>query len=218
MEVSNEQLVMPGDKLAMEEEAVPSDNTYSEEGIIYSSIIGKVKIDSGKISVHSDVNEIRKVMKDMLVLATVTDDLPAVSFVKIGPMQVKGVKYIAIHDGKILVPKPREDRFRGRDRDGGGFGGGRGGRTERFEQPQKLPRLCGVGDVIIARVLEDAGDLYLLGVRDPECGVVQSSCELCDHDMRFDGRGLACTECKHRQMKKISQYYGKTEEIKRLFK
>ena len=211
MDVSNGQLVMPGDKLAMEEEALPSENTYSENGAIYASIIGNVSIDDGKIAVHSSVKEIRKVEKDMLILGTVVDDLPAVSFVKIGAMRIKGKDYIAIKDGKILVPKPRPDGFRGRGR-------GDRGPPRDFGQPQgKMPRLCSSGDIILAKVLEDSDDLYLLGVRDPECGVVQSSCELCGEDMRFDGRGLSCVSCKHRQVKKISQYYGKTEDIKKLF-
>jgi exosome complex RNA-binding protein Csl4 len=211
MDISDGQLVLPGDMLATEEEAAPSDNTYVDEGCIYSSIIGHASVKDGKISVHNHINEMRKIEKGMLVIGTVTDDLPAVSFVKIGTMFVDGKKYIAVKDGKLLVPKPRSEGFgRGRHDDRRGGGG--------FSQPgAKMPRLCSSGDVILARVLDDADDIYLLGVRDPECGVILSSCEVCGSKMGFNGRGLSCPSCSHRQTRKVSQYYGRTEDIKRLF-
>lgn len=209
-------MVLPGDKIGVEEEFVASDNTYvDKDGTIRAAIIGNVHIVEGKISVHDPKHDIKKVRKGMFVLGRVTDDLGSVAFVKIDNMRANGTEFMALKDGRIVASMEGPRRgppgrdFGGR---GGGRGGGYGGREER------KPRLYSVGDVILAKIVSEDPETFLLGLRDPETGVVHAECELCDSEMHVLNPGLLeCNKCKHKEQRKISVFYDKPEEIKRLF-
>ncbi len=208
--ISENAFVMPGDWLGVEEEFSSADNTFVDsDGAIRAAIIGNVHIGNGKISVRNPNWERRKVERGMLVLGTVTDDMKSVAFIKLDTIRMNGIEYFAIKDGKIVAERPGGPRGRpfGRDREGG-----------RPERPAPSGKQCGVGDVIIAKVLFDDPDVYTLGIRDREAGVVYSECPLCGTHMAVEGPGmLSCPECKDREPKKVSALYGKPEEIKRLF-
>ena len=48
--MSAETLVVPGEKIATEEEFHPGTNTYSENGVIYASTFGTVKSAEGAVA------------------------------------------------------------------------------------------------------------------------------------------------------------------------
>ena len=56
MNIENEQIVMPGDKLGIVEQYLPGEGTYDDNGDIKSSVLGNVKINQKNkvISVESD--------------------------------------------------------------------------------------------------------------------------------------------------------------------
>lgn len=209
----DESFVMPGDKLGVEEEFVASDNTFvDDDGSIRSSIIGSVSKSDGKISVHNPQHEIERIKMGMTVVGTITDDLRTVMFVKIDNIKSKGKEFLATKDGKIVAPRDRGPP-RGRD-----FGDRRGGEgDERRPTPQEpKSKQANVGDVVLATVLEEEQDTFLLGIRSREMGVVSSNCEMCDTHMDFDEKmmALVCPECKHKQVRKVSAFYNKPEAIK----
>lgn len=215
--MNQQELVMPGDRLGVEEEYTASDNTFIDEsdGSIRSSIAGYVSINEGKISVHNPERDIRLLNRGMLILGTVTDDVKAVMFVKIDSIRTKNGEYLALKDGKIVMPpKRRPERGRRFGRDGG---------EERHEEkpeqePERESKPCGVGDVIIAKIFYEDPDIYTLSVTGPESGVVHSSCELCNSEMDAKGQDtLVCRECQHTQKRKVSSLYNQPEAIKRLF-
>ncbi len=200
-------LVMPGDAIGVEEEYIASDNTYTDEGSIYSSIVGYVAIDSGKISVHSPRSEIKRMHQGMFVVGTITDDVGSVMFVKLDNIKTNGRDYLALRDGKIIAEK------RGRFDRGGRDMGGRGGR------PMPERKAATIGDVILARVIDDKEDLLLLGLRDRECGVIYKSCEECGGQMNPDKNAigvLVCGECEHKEYRKISSLYNDPNGIEKL--
>jgi exosome complex component CSL4 len=207
MSFDSQGLVLPGERLATEEEFISSSNTYIENGQIYSAIAGKVTVAEGKISVHNQNKEIKKLRRNMLVLGTVTDDMRAVLFVKLDNVVSEGREYMALKDGKILLPKER----RGPDR--GGFRGGP--HRPMHERPQPAPKPCGVGDVILARVLGEEDDTYALKVDEPETGVVYAVCEVCGGELEegHSGDSFQCKSCKHVEYRKISNLYKKPKQI-----
>jgi exosome complex component CSL4 len=205
MAVDNMDFVIPGEKVATEEEFAAGSNTFVEEGVIYSSVIGKVAKENGSVSVSPAGREIKIIDRNMLVLGTVTDDIKSVIFVKIDNIDVDSKDYLALKDGKIIMEKPRPQRF------GGDRGGG-----NRFSNERQM-RPCGVGDTILARVLYNDKDSYTLSLDGRESGVIYARCSACGSDMARDENMLACKECGHRERRKISDLYAKPEEIKKLF-
>ncbi|MCW6159867.1 MAG: hypothetical protein LVQ95_02145 [Candidatus Micrarchaeales archaeon] len=210
--MDQEQLVMPGDKIGVEEEYIAADNTFvDDDGTIRSAIIGKAVISEGRISVVNERRDVRKFKRGMFVVGTVTDDVKSVMFVKIDNVSVDGKEYIAIKDGKIVAqtrrPPGRFDR-----------GGGREGHGERGPPPAKAEKQAGVGDVILAKILYEDPEIFTLTLNDNEAGVIYSDCGLCGNEMRADGTAaLVCDNCKNRVNRKVSPLYDNPEGIKRLF-
>lgn len=204
--MENDAFVTPGEKIATEEEFVAGHNTYVENGLIYSTVIGRVVKSDGTVNVSGSGREILVIDRDMLVMGTVTDDMKNVTFVKLSDININKKDYLAFKDGKILAPKPRPG--------GGRFGGDRGG--NRFaSKPQKM---CGIGDTIIARVQYNDKDSYTLSLFGKETGVIYANCEKCGGELEVKGENfLVCKECTHKEYRKLSEYYNKPKEIQRLF-
>lgn len=191
--MDQEQLVMPGDKIGVEEEYAASENAFvDDDGTIRSAIIGKVFIDEGKISVVNEKRDVRKFRRGMFVIGTITDDVKSVMFVKLDNVQINGKEYIALKDGKIVAQTRRP--------------------------PAKPEKQAGVGDVIIAKILYEDPEIFTLTLNDNESGVVYADCRLCGSEMRADGNSaLVCDNCKSRINRKVSPMYDNPEAIKRLF-
>jgi exosome complex RNA-binding protein Csl4 len=201
----HQDMVLPGDRLATEEEFSLADNVYSENGDIYAAIIGKRVESAGTIKVSGAGKEIRKLQRGMVILGRVAGVLPAVVFVKIDGYESKGVHYVAIKDGKIVMPKTMS---RGRDSHGPP-----GRRDSEKETP-----FC-IGDIIIARIYKEDDDIYELDVRTPDEGVVYAKCGECGGELETkpNSRLLSCVRCRAVQTRRISTLYGKAEAIRKLF-
>ena len=222
------QIVVPGDKIGVEEEFMPGDNAaVDSDGTIRATIPGTVTVKDGKVSVHNRVREIQPLKRGMYILGTVTDDVKSVAFIKIDKLYSNGLEYLAMKDGKIVAPRQRNlgsrGPPRGRDRDRVGGGGrfqDRGGGYEGAGGPEReLPqKSCGVGDVVLAKIAFDDPGIYTLAFFDPETGVVHAQCELCSARMELvegSPNALKCPVCEHTESRKISTLYGRPEAIKR---
>ncbi len=207
-------LVMPGDKIGVEEEFVAADNTYVDnDGSIRAAILGNVIKNEGKISVVNEKHDIRRFKRGMFVLGRVSDDLRAVLFVKLDDIHVNGIEYMPLKDGKIVLIQRRPPM--GRDGGGRDFHQRDGGQRE-----QKPVKPCSVGDVIIARIAYDDPEIYTLSLEDSDSGVVYAECQFCStHLEPGSGPGaLECPACKNKEQRKVSTHYGKPDEIRKLFK
>jgi exosome complex RNA-binding protein Csl4 len=206
--------VTPGERLGIEEEFATGENTYVENGILYSAVTGIMQAKDGALSVRPVGREIKKIGKEMLVLGSVVGDMKSVIFVKIDNINTDNKEYIASKDGKIVVRRPMEG--------GGRFHHGRDSRGPSMHGPaheeSRPERPCGIGDIIIANVQYNDKDSYALSLNSRETGVVYSHCSVCGGEMLPDsGSVLECKLCKHREMRKVSPLYNKPEEIKKLF-
>jgi len=212
--VDNDAFVTPGDKIATEEEFASGDNTFVENGVIYSTIIGRVVKNEGRVGVTNSGREIKIIGRDMLVIGTVTDNMKSVMFVKLDDINIENKDFLALKDGKIVAERPRMGgRSFGGERDRGDRSGG-----NRFSSGPREEKPCKVGDTILARVLYNDKDSYTLSLRDRETGVIYAKCELCGADLQQKDRGvLACPECGHAENRKISELYNNPGGIKKLF-
>ncbi len=203
--------VNPGDRLSMEEEYAPAANTYVEDGVVYAAATGSKVVKDGAVGV-APLRQIKRFDRGMSVLGRVTDNMKSVVFVAIDRVSSGNSEYVALKDGKIVIrPQRQFDRRGGRPPYGGDRMGGRGGDSE--EKP------CRMGDTIIARVIAEENDIYMLGFGSPESGVVYSLCSVCNGPLQKGERPdtLNCPDCRRSEHKKLSVYFGKPEEIKKYF-
>ncbi len=220
--------VTPGERLSTEEEYAPSRNTYSEDGVIYASTSGFAIAKNGYVEVKP-IKNVEKIRSGMLVIGTVVDDMKNVIFVRIDGIRSENKEYLALKDGKILISRPRPQFGRGRDRFGGGREGDRNERREggmvreSFQRGRRPPmereeKPCKTGDTILAKIIGEENDIYVLGLGAPEAGVIYANCSVCSNPMNVDERtgALVCSVCKHVDKKKVSIYYNNPQEIKKL--
>ncbi|MDE1856718.1 MAG: exosome complex RNA-binding protein Csl4 [Candidatus Micrarchaeota archaeon] len=198
--MSDETIVMPGDSLSTEEENMPAVNSFADNGHIYASAVGRVQRSDGQIGVQS-TSSVRRIAKNMMVVGVVTDYLRAVAFLKLDNMVINGVRFVAPKDGKILL---EDDRHGPRP--------GPGHQEERKSQPMKP------GDVILARVLFDDPDIYTLGIREPDTGVIHANCELCGSSLKRSDHSLVCPSCEHREHRKLSALFGDVDGVQRILR
>lgn len=191
MEGVETKVVVPGERLSTEEEFLPAENTFAESGNLYASMIGEPAVNSGQIHVSSK-KSITKYKKGMLVSGVVVGDLKAVLFVDIDEMVIDGIRYVSIKDGKIPIPKPRDDM--------------RGGM--RRSPPKEMQRPAAMGDVILARIQFNDADSYSLSMRDSETGVVFTKCDRCGIPMVMNNGSVSCPSCEYRTRKRVSPLYG----------
>ena len=199
---SDSKMVFPGDRLSLEEEFLPENNVYVENGAVYSSVFGKQKIAEGRISVESAVRDINKMHRGMYVVGSVVGVLKSVLFLELGNFVVKNMEFIAGKDGKIVLSSrpPRGRMEHGHDQH----------RTE--QKPAEL------GDIVLSKIIMDDPDIFTLSVRDDVCGVVYALCENCGNLMHLEkhGSGLYCSECKRVSHRKVSSLYGNAAAIEKL--
>lgn len=215
IEMKDEKLVVPGEKIATEEEFKPGANTYVDNGMIYSSAYGTVTAAEGAVAVRNAGRAIHVIDKGMIIIGTVTDDMRSVIFVRIDPINIGAKEYLALKDGKIIPERPRP--------------GARppmrmhGVRENSFADnkfvEEKKDSPVGIGDTILAKVLFNDKDSYTLGIRGDEFGVISSNCDMCGERMDYDAdrRVLTCKACGRRAHRKVSVFYNDPNHIKSMF-
>ncbi len=193
--MEDNEIVMPGDKLATEEEFLPSKGTFNENNYIYSLLIGDLLISRGKIGVKSKIKDIMCFDRGNMVLCKISDTLPSVLFADLSNIQVNEKYYIATKDGKITKPKYE-------DRDV---------TSKRINLLDYNP-----GDLLLARIKYNDDDSYTLDITgENELGVVLSLCDSCGNIMSYDEKlhMLVCNNCKHVKNKIISECYGDFNKV-----
>jgi exosome complex component CSL4 len=180
------ELVIPGEELGIEEEFLASKNTYVSNGIIRSTVFGKIIKKDNKILVEP-LRSIDKLKKNMFIIGKVTDSAGSAVFVKIDDIKIANEEYLALTDGKIII---RSKNNRNKD----------------IEKP------CGIGDIVMARITDEE-DTYILDIFEHETGVIYSRCHICGKAMSANGNTLECKFCDYKETKKVSPFYMNIEEI-----
>ncbi|MGC8571855.1 MAG: exosome complex RNA-binding protein Csl4 [Candidatus Micrarchaeia archaeon] len=183
-EKDKDSIVLPGDSLGVEEEYLSDEHTFIDKGIIRAAAVGKVKKEDGRLSLEP-FKLINKIQNNMIVIGKIVNNVGSAVFVKIDDIKIGKEEYLAIDDGKIIMKK--------------GY--------DHTSKP------CSVGDIVLARVLDNEDSTYILDIYDYELGVIFSTCPLCGKPMVQKNEFLTCNKCKYSVRKKISKFYMDTNKI-----
>ena len=179
-------LVLPGDWLGVIEEFTPGEGTYEENGIVYSSGIGRVLIDNIEKRVRVIPIEARALpKKGDVVLAKVTQINKMLTFVDIA--RVRGQNIANPFSGVIHISQIST------------------GYVENTSDALKP------GDIIRARVVEDRGELIQLTTAEKNLGVIYATCSKCGSELERRGNFLYCNDCEAKETRKIASDYGKVK-------
>lgn len=186
----SEKIKLIGDYLGTIEEFVPCEGTYSDDGRIYASNIGKAVLDQEnhiariEAKMPSELKVGQVIFGDVLNMRknTVTIIARKVQGIK-GDIDVKTSLYVS-NIAKKYVEKP-EDLF-------------------------------GIGDIVKGAVLKIEHVLIDITTKEDDFGVVKAFCKRCRHPLERDDSSqnkLICPSCGHRENRKLSKDYGNVEVV-----
>jgi exosome complex component CSL4 len=172
--------VLPGDKLGVIEEFLPGSGTYQENGVIFSSKIGIVLIDTKakKISVFPRTEKPFIPQKGDTVMGKI-----------VSVQGKKALVSIAMVGDKILSSSFTGQIFI---------------RQVTGEYLDTLDDVFKTGDIVKANVIDDKEEVYQLSTIDPKLGVTKAYCSRCGGLLDKFKRNLKCKLCGNVENRKTS--------------
>jgi exosome complex component CSL4 len=171
--------VTPGEQLAFEEEYIGGKGTFTEKGVIYSSIKGE-KIEDSKSRMVSVKGKCFELIRpgDVVVgtVSTISKQMASVEYVT---PENKFKSYPSIRTF-LRISELSTD------------------------YAESMRSYITIGDIIKARVIEIKTLGIYLTIKQPELGVVRTFCTNCRSELTMRGRLLVCSECGAKQQRKMA--------------
>jgi len=185
-------IVLPRTYICVEEEYMPNQGVYVENGKVYAAVIGKLIIDTinRKVSVIPLRRENVPRYGD-LVVGQVISMKDEIAFVRIEGFEIS---------------KPLKHSFTGILH------------VSQVANEKRIPTLYDairMGDVIKAKVINNQIPL-LLSIKEPRLGVILATCSRCGANLvkRKSASQLICPNCMNLEQRKLSMEYLLVEEHK----
>lgn len=178
--------VLPGERLGVIEEYIPGEGTFQDEDdVIYATITGIVRIDmkERKISVEGTTRVPVYPKRNDVVLGEIQHVSKKSAVINI--FQVGESPCPVTFSGFLFIKNAA------------------GGYIDQMRD------LFAPGDLVIARVQQQADGIARLSTIGSKFGVFQASCTRCGEPLHVHGRGLECFDCGNLEQRKIAREYGK---------
>ena len=187
--VKNGDLVLPGDYLGVIEEYLPGEGVREENGELYATRAGKVKINPEKMEISvepvTDTPPLPQVGD--IVLARVIEVKPQAVIVQL--LQIEGRE----NDREIATSKLA------------------GIHISQIKEGfvEDITKEFKIGDVVRAKVIANEKSPIQLSTRGKDLGVVYALCSRCRTPLIRRGDRLICPRCGNVETRKLSPYYRK---------
>lgn len=179
------QLVLPGERLGVIEEYVPSAGTFVKDGVIYSKVVGRALLDvaTRHVSVHPMIREVL---------------IPKIGSVVVG--QVSGVQN---ENANVRISQIGERQI------SGAFAGVLHISDVHLRYVDSMFDVCRAGDIVRAKVISDKNQVYHLSTKDKDLGVLYAFCSNCGGTLESRRQGMHCPKCGRVERRKTAFDYGK---------
>jgi len=179
------QFVVPGERLGVIEEFTPGPGTYTEQGTVYSKIVGCALLDmlNKKVSVYPLVHAASTPRTGSIVTGQVSDvqsKRATLRIFKIGERALTGFFSGILHVSEAS-PRYVETMF----------------------------DVCKTGDIMRAKVISEKNRTYQLSMADNDLGVILAFCSACGHVLTLTKQNMQCAKCGKIEMRKVAPDYGK---------
>ncbi len=180
----SQELVFPGDEVAIEEEYMGGEGTFSEDGTVYAAQVGVLELNDDECVARVVSPNPPNILKvgDIVyaVVADIRNTMATADVVgKAGvDRTLGGETYATIHVSKIS--------------------------SKYTDDVSKELRK---GDFIRARVTAVKPALQLT-TKDDDLGCIRALCSYCKTEMVRKGQGLYCPECRCSMPRKLAHDYG----------
>ncbi len=186
--MTKNKIVLPGDFIGTSEEFTPGENVYEIGGKIYSSVLGKLKIDKEKRVINVEpFKRPPKLKVGDIIIGYVVDVKENVAIVHIEA--IEGIVDRGFAGVITLAAIPISQISE--------------------EYVKDIKEKIRVGDVVRARVFNIYGGIYLT-IKNPDLGVISAYCKECGRELIKVGKDeLMCPSCLIKEKRKLSTLYGK---------
>jgi len=164
---------------------IPGKGTYEQNGTIYSSIIGELKI-----NMRNKIVNVIRLKKDFPIPNV--GQLVNARIVKIRRNSALalmtnriGINYNCVYEGMIHISQASKMYVESI--------------TDAFNE----------GDIVKAKIIHTDRIPYQLSTIGKKLGVILAYCRICGYRMILKGTKVYCPKCKIAENRKISSYYGK---------
>ncbi len=173
--------VIPGEFLSIEEELASANGTFTENGNVYSTVIGTRKDDNDKRTVAvQPATNVKLISKGDEITAIVQDIYEQIALIQFTP--TNGKQRIAYGNsyGYLRISELA------------------GGYVEQFRD------LVKIGDILKARVAEVKDMGIYITIKDSDLGVIKAYCSHCRHELTMQQASpfMTCPKCKNRERRK----------------
>lgn len=180
-------LILPGQKIGTSEEYLPGFGVYSEKGKLYSSNIGKLKLDSkahvAKVKVKTKIPKMQT--PGIVTLGVVADVTDQVALIDLIIFESKNFRFIPQGATAVLhVSKVKR-----------GF-------------IKNMSSELRVGDIVRAKIIEVSKHTVSLTTDDKNLGIIKAFCSNCRHELVGRGYRLKCPRCGYTETRKTAYDYG----------
>ncbi|WXG43010.1 MAG: exosome complex RNA-binding protein Csl4 [Promethearchaeati archaeon SRVP18_Atabeyarchaeia-1] len=178
-------LVVPGDRIGVIEEYVPSEGTYEEGGTIFSSRIGVILVDKveKKVKVFRRLNKPIPPNNGDIVIGKIVFVHKQVAEVSIA--RIRGQSLSTSASGLIHISQVSD------------------------EYTDSMDSVFKPGDVVRARIVNASHLPYQLSTAGSTLGVLYTLCSRCGTPLALSGSRLSCPACYNVEERKLSLNYGK---------
>lgn len=172
-------IVTPGDRLAFEEEYIGGKGTFTENGVVYSSIKGEKTEDPKSRTVSVKGNNFEMIKTGDVVVGMV------------GSISRQMATIDNVAPESKLKSYPSNRTFI---------------RISELstDYAESMRSYITIGDIIKARVVEIKTLGIYLTIKQPELGVIRTYCTNCKSELTMRGRLLVCSECGAKQQRKMA--------------
>jgi len=185
-----DRFVIVGEPLATLEEFFPGEGTFERNGVIYSSIAGRVIIDKSRRELGIlSVKPLLTPKPGFKTIGIVTGFSSHYANVEIFCMN--GVKLSYVYYGII-----------GKESLGKAYSRFRGGSLRTYVSEN---------DMVYGAIISTTNAI-LLDLSYKEYGVVKAHCKFCGNTLIYSGKGLFCPICRTTEKRKLSIFYGEPIE------
>ncbi|NWF94886.1 MAG: exosome complex RNA-binding protein Csl4 [Candidatus Thorarchaeota archaeon] len=186
-EVKSGDIVVPGDRLCVIEELLPSYGTYEEDGVVYAATSGSVSIDLKNRSVqvldHNGRTRLcLPVQGDALVgeVTDVFDQRAEVAIVKNNDEDIHSYAIGEVHISNV---------------------------TRRYVK--SMHDVLSPGDIVRAAAMNTYKLPIQLSLVGPEFGVILAKCRKCGNPLTLTSHNnLFCLRCENRETREVANDYG----------
>ncbi len=181
---SNDNLVLPGDKIAVIEEFLPDETCYEKDGGIYSKVLGRVVTDPKKHKISVIPKKSHHLLKNGDI------GVGRVEFMK---KQIASVNIYHLNQEDVLIPINAVLHI--------------SEASQRFVK--NMYEVTRPGDWLQFRIIRAIKPVYISLIGEG-LGVICSFCIQCSHELEYKRRNLLeCPNCELIQPRITSKYFRK---------